>query len=261
MVFIFKPTGIRNTVNEKLFTESIQPKFLMEQLGDQDLRTMIEHSRETGYVTHDLRSPESFEDKGAIKSIRQIDRAFIEAANSLKLPFWMAAAYGESQQALGDTDKLTDIVTVVNRAEGEPKLSFKPDTNIHETALRWFTRRMKAFAESLNADATEKAKSYWEEFGESYSSPSPVGESKKKSEMIERFVEKDNPSPVLNQYLSDVQDLVGQLQKSFFQSTGNRNLAVETGLDLLHQIRDLTSSTLSTLDSSPPEDADLSIEV
>ena len=74
--------------------------------------------------------------------------------------------------------------------------------------------------------------------------------------LCERYLETDDPSVVLNDYLSNLRNLSSQLEKTFTAAASNREAKMEQFLKLLHEIRKQTSRALADLQSDmTPEDA------
>lgn len=76
----------------------------------------------------------------------------------------------------------------------------------------------------------------------------------KKAFMSERFLKDNNPSIEMNDYLSDVQNLMYKLEQMYFKNSENRNVIVPEALELLQQIKDRTDLSLEKLKQSNPED-------
>lgn len=134
-----------------------------ESFSVSDLARVIENARGSGFVGHDIRDPERFESESDTAKIREIDKAFLKAADSLNLPFWQMAAYAESGVSLEDTDKLADVVVDPNNTDND-KIEFKQGTNVYETAFRWYRGRMGDFAKGLKDDVAQQAENYWEKY-------------------------------------------------------------------------------------------------
>lgn len=78
---------------------------------------------------------------------------------------------------------------------------------------------------------------------------------KRKNWLSERFVEQNNPSIELNQFLTDSQDILFKMEQMFFRTTGNRNAMMEPATEMLQQLIDRCNLSLERLKISPPEDA------
>lgn len=81
-----------------------------------------------------------------------------------------------------------------------------------------------------------------------------MNESKNKRYLSEKFVQDNQPSLEINDYLSDTQNLMFQLEQMFFKNTDNRNLMMDKALELLQQIKDRSDLCLEKLKQSSPED-------
>jgi hypothetical protein len=124
------------------------------QLRLSDLMKMIKGARGVGYLRHGLRNPDNFE-MDASMHIKELDRAFLDAANSVGLTFAQAAAYGESDQAFEDADALADRLVKPNKMTG--KLEFNAG-DIFDKAFPWFRVKMHKFA---GAGLTDDQLNHW----------------------------------------------------------------------------------------------------
>ena len=81
-----------------------------------------------------------------------------------------------------------------------------------------------------------------------------MSESKKKVILSEKFVQDNQPSIEINDYLSDCQNLMFQLEQMYFKNTDNRNIIMPKALELIQKIKDRSDLALENLKQSSPED-------
>jgi len=106
-----------------------------------DLMKMIKGAKGVGFLRHGIRNPDNFE-VGVEEQIKELDRAFLDAANSIGLTFAQAAAYGESDDALADTDALAERLVKPNKVTG--KMIFSGE--VYDKSYPWLRVKMHKFA-------------------------------------------------------------------------------------------------------------------
>lgn len=86
-----------------------------------DFKNLVRTSK-GGYFQHDMRDPQNYEDlEPAVEVIREIDRAFIDAANELDFDLEKASNFGNSQDALDTTDRIvSEIMTISEESKFTP---------------------------------------------------------------------------------------------------------------------------------------------
>jgi hypothetical protein len=124
-------------------------------IGISQLKSAVKYARSTGYLTHDLRNPDFFSiDQN--ESIKVLDKAFMDSANALHMPFETFAGYGESQEAMAASDTLAD--QLIDDADDEVKFRA---VDIYGVALPYFKMSMEKWLKSMDANKLEKNKEYW----------------------------------------------------------------------------------------------------
>lgn len=118
----------------------------------------VKYSRKTGYFLHDLRDPDFYKEDQA-KSIKELDRAFIDASNALGFSFVQFAGFGESDEALAMSDNLSDDLLEIN----DDGASFKMK-NIYDTALPFFKVNMKKWHDNLQPSKLAQLDRYWRNY-------------------------------------------------------------------------------------------------
>lgn len=81
-----------------------------------------------------------------------------------------------------------------------------------------------------------------------------IKDNKNKKYLSEKFVQENQPSIEINDYLSDCQNLLFQLEQMYFKNTENRNVIVPKSLELIAQIKERSDLALENLKQSNPED-------
>lgn len=81
-----------------------------------------------------------------------------------------------------------------------------------------------------------------------------MNESKKIKFLSEKFVQDNQPSIEINDFLSDTQNLMFQLEQMFFKNTSDRNSILEKAVELIQQIKDRADLSIEKLKQSSPED-------
>ena len=119
------------------------------------LRNAVKYARKTGYLLHDLRDPDFYEQDQAT-SIKELDRAYIEATNSLNFSFAEFAGFGESGAALEMSDALSDDLLEVDDDGAAFKIK-----DIYGTAFPFFKVNMKKWTSSLSDFERLKLEQYW----------------------------------------------------------------------------------------------------
>lgn len=130
----------------------------MNKLTTNSLINAVKYSRKTGYFLHDVRDPDFYEQDQA-KSIKELDRAFIDAANSLGFDFTLFAGYGESDSALAMSDNLADDLLEVDDDGAAFKLK-----EVYDTAIPYFKVNMKKWREGLQQSEIAKLNKYWSNY-------------------------------------------------------------------------------------------------
>lgn len=115
----------------------------------------VKYARKTGYLLHDLRDPDFYEQDQA-KSIKELDRAYIEATNSLSFSFAEFAGFGESGVALEMSDALSDDLLEVDDDGAAFKIK-----DIYGTAFPFFKVNMKKWKSTLSDSERLKLEQYW----------------------------------------------------------------------------------------------------
>jgi hypothetical protein len=72
--------------------------------------------------------------------------------------------------------------------------------------------------------------------------------------LSEKFLQDNQPSMEINDYLSDCQNLMFQLEQMFFKKTDNRNEMMPDALKIIQQLKDRSDLALERLKISSPED-------
>jgi len=121
----------------------------------QSLINAVKYARKTGYLLHDLRDPDFYE-QDQVKSIKELDRAYIEATNSLNFSFVEFAGFGESDTALEMSDVLSDDLLEVD--DGSAVFKIK---DIYGTAFPFFKVNMKKWKSNLSDSQRLKLEQYW----------------------------------------------------------------------------------------------------
>ena len=120
----------------------------------------VKYARKTGYLLHDLRDPDFYADD-QVKSITELDRAFIDASNQLNMPFYLMAGYGESDDALTMSDQLADNLLEVDDSGAKFKLK-----EIYDTALPYMKVSMKKWQENLKPSQLMALERYWNNYAD-----------------------------------------------------------------------------------------------
>lgn len=118
----------------------------------------VKYARKTGYLLHDLRDPDFYEQDQA-KSIKELDRAYIEATNSLGFSFVEFAGFGESDAALEMSDALSDDLLEIDDDGAAFKIK-----DIYGTAFPFFKVNMKKWRSSLSDSERLKLEQYWSKY-------------------------------------------------------------------------------------------------
>lgn len=128
---------------------------LTEEIGIPQLKSAVKYARGTGYLTHDIRNPDFFTvDQN--ESIKILDKAFIDAANSLNMSYESFAGYGESSQALKVSDELADQLI----DDSDDEIKYK-SVDIYGVALPFFKMNMKKWMSTMDVNQLAKLKEYW----------------------------------------------------------------------------------------------------
>lgn len=126
--------------------------------NQKSLINAVKYARKTGYLLHDLRDPDFYAEDQS-KSIIELDRAFIDAANALHFSFSEFAGYGESGEALQMSDELADNLLEIDDSGAKFKLK-----EIYDTALPYMKVNMKKWKETLKPSQLMALERYWSEY-------------------------------------------------------------------------------------------------
>lgn len=72
--------------------------------------------------------------------------------------------------------------------------------------------------------------------------------------VFERFMDDNNPSIVLNEYIGKLEGYVDGLRRLYYRNASNRNGAVEESLEIMSEIERETTLAREKMKISPPED-------
>jgi len=70
----------------------------------------------------------------------------------------------------------------------------------------------------------------------------------------ERFLEKENPSFVFNDYLTEITAMVTDMEMAYAHTGANRNSLDELVLPLMKRVLDSTATAMKAMRYAPPED-------
>lgn len=113
-----------------------------------------------GYHGHILRDPEVYPDPMHKKSIVAIDKAFVAAANKLKLPMWKIGGYSDSKKARKDMDDLSGLILDPKKT-GEDFYLKEPE-DVFQISYDFFLKKMDMFFDQMSSGSEEKLKNYWQ---------------------------------------------------------------------------------------------------
>ena len=120
------------------------------------LKVAVKFSRNTGYFLHDIRNPDLFvEDQ--ISRIIELDKAFIAAANILKITPEYFAGFGESNEAMILADKLSDELLIIDDAG---MFSFRTN-KIYEESFPEFRSGMVLWMKKISPLEIDEITKYW----------------------------------------------------------------------------------------------------
>jgi hypothetical protein len=118
----------------------------------------VKYARNTGYFLHDIRDPDFYENDQT-EQIKEIDKAFMDSANSLNMTFIEFAGYGESGEALDAADNLTDDLLSIGATGNEFKIK-----NIYDVTYSFFRVTMKKWLENMTQVKLNKLNDYWGQY-------------------------------------------------------------------------------------------------
>lgn len=124
-------------------------------IGIHQLKQAVKYARNVGYLLHDIRNPD-FYSVDQSEQIRVLDKAFMDAANVLRMPFEQFAGFGESDLAFAMSDILADALIEDNANE----VKFK-SVDIYSVSLPYFKVEMKKWMRDLNDNKLQQLKDYW----------------------------------------------------------------------------------------------------
>lgn len=147
--------------NRVLFFESYPNKERVADITDlfesvpltiSDLKT-ISKTAKTGLLSHELLhnlKPES---------IKDIEKAIVDAANDLGYQFWQLASYVQSSESQEDMDTLAG--QILDLSQGDSFVLKNLD--LYKEAYQGFKRWMRKFVSRIPDEEVEKLQDYWSE--------------------------------------------------------------------------------------------------